>query len=117
MICLPSAPARFKPTSVKGAVGDWANRFDRLWGTARAGHRLVMPKETGSDDADENLFTRHNRWMMQVASQLGTNIHLIALWDGMEGDGCGGTATMVRDARRMELEITYIDAQHLTPTA
>ena len=114
MICLPSAPARFKPASVEGAVGDWVNRFDRLWGTARAGLRLVMPKETHPDDADENQFARHNRWMIHVARRLGTNIHLIALWDGKEGDGCGGTASMVRDARQMGLEITHIDARSLT---
>jgi hypothetical protein len=94
-IILPFPPERFLVKSLIGVPNSrWVERFWKLW-----------------DDCEHNLFTEVmclpetdaayalcNIRVLKLAKDHG-EVHLIALWDGKGGDGPGGTADLVRQAR------------------
>jgi hypothetical protein len=50
--------------------------------------------------ADYSVWERNNRWLLQSPlSPRRASVTLIALWNGERGDGPGGTADMVAEAR------------------
>ncbi|MEC5400102.1 hypothetical protein [Uliginosibacterium sp. H1] len=47
----------------------------------------------GDGDDDSEVFSRCNRWLLRHALRQGAErLHFICLWDGLSGDGDGGTA-------------------------
>lgn len=95
VVVLPFQPDRFIETSVAGAEGgDWPRRFRTLWSETPEAARLVLDLPV-SDEA----YAQCNRRLLDLARARGS-IHLIALWDGKGGDGPGGTADMVAQARK-----------------
>ncbi len=65
--------------------------------------------------ADEHyVFQRCNMWLMEKAfANENADVTLIALWNGVEGDGPGGTADMVALARERGAKVTIIYARKL----
>jgi hypothetical protein len=53
--------------------------------------------------------------MLFLALKISDNaMTLIALWDGAQGDGPGGTSDMVNRARDRGAKIVHLDARRLT---
>jgi len=90
--------------SVEFAGPEWVNRFNALI------INETIPKRILSSDEElpkwlrkkpnYNIWERTNLWMLYRAlSGGGINMSLIALWDGKDGDGAGGTEHMVKEAQ------------------
>lgn len=93
MIVLPFAPGLFEERSVAGLAEDnWVSRFRTLWASTPEDDRVDMNLPRSSE-----AYAHCNTRMIELARAKGT-YHLIALWDGKQGDGPGGTADLVRKA-------------------
>ncbi len=107
---------RYIQESVAPAGGDWTERFDRL--TEKLPVRvLARSKELPSwlaEKKDYNIWQRNNLWMLYNALAVGgENVTLIALWNGQEGDGPGGTGDLVERARQRQARVVILDTKEL----
>jgi hypothetical protein len=94
IIVLPFPPEEFERASVEGVPeSDWVERFRRLWLNTPEADREAM----GLPQNDE-AYALCNTRILDRARALG-RFHLIALWDGKGGDGPGGTADLVKQAK------------------
>jgi hypothetical protein len=93
---------QFIVESVQFAGPDWVDRFDKLFKT--------LPKCILSESIDlpqwlqkkqgYKIWLRNNLWELNSALvNGGINMTLLALWNGKGGDGPGGTADMVKEAK------------------
>jgi hypothetical protein len=90
---LPFSPDLFTKTSVEIVPNDdWTKRFWHLWDFTPETRREIMNLPV-SDDA----YRACNTLLLERARVFG-DVHLIALWDGEEGNGPGGTADLVAQA-------------------
>lgn len=106
VLCLALAPEEFVEQSVDIPGTDWAARFERIAGTADV-RVLADADRAGSDD----VFTRANAWMVDVARAIDPRPHVVVVWNGGRGDGPGGTADMVRQLglQRTDPRVVVID--------
>jgi hypothetical protein len=107
---------QFIEKSVKPAGGTWRERFDLL--AAKLPARVLADTETLPNWLAEkpaySIWQRNNLWMLHNAlAQAGNGVSLIALWDGEQGDGPGGTADLVARARERHAEVTLLDTKTL----
>jgi hypothetical protein len=94
-IILPFEPEIFIETSVAGvASGNWTERFWKLWRDTPENHREVLGLPQNNQ-----AYAACNLRLIEAARARG-RFHLIALWDGKGGDGPGGTAHMVAEAKQ-----------------
>lgn len=104
-------PAAFLEQSVAHAGPAWVRRFHRLVET-----RPVHILEGASPD-DPLIWERANRWMLhQARTRSGGRLTLLALWNGQEGDGPGGTADLVQQARLLGHRTVVLDTNTLFKT-
>jgi hypothetical protein len=86
--------------SVASAGANWVGRFNRQCDSARCRvyqkHSSTLPAWLRSKP-NYSVWERSNAWMLHNALWRGRTT-LIALWDGKEGDGPGGTRHMVDTA-------------------
>ncbi len=85
--------------------------------------RLGTAPKLLADEGDEpggkalpgsTVFERCNQWLMATALAWGADkLRLICLWDGGGGDGPGGTAHMVAQARAAAAPVIWIDTRTL----
>lgn len=102
-IVLPFPPGEFLRRSVATeAPGDWEARFRRLWDTTPDARRHVLTPREGA-----NPYAACNDALLSLAAAQGDPV-VIALWDGQEGDGPGGTADLVAQARARNWPVTVI---------
>jgi hypothetical protein len=94
VVALPFKPEQFIQTSVDIKETDWERRFWDVWNATPAERRHVL----GLDPGDKEAYAICNTRLLDMARQRG-RIHLIALWDGKESGGKGGTADLVSIAR------------------
>ncbi|MBY5883978.1 hypothetical protein HFN46_33265 [Rhizobium leguminosarum] len=95
VIVLPFLPEKFILSSVEltgSDPGGWRRRFRRLWDETPETRREMMDLPQ-----DDRAYGLCNERLITRARAHGP-VHLIALWDGQEGDGHGGTAYMVAHA-------------------
>ena len=95
VVVLPFAPSEFLATSVEGPIfGNWPQRFSRIWDTTSpdARHVLSLPQ---SDSA----YADCNNLLLDLARAHGS-VQLIAVWNGADGDGLGGTGHFVDRVKR-----------------
>lgn len=105
-LALPRDP--YLEASVAPAGGDWVERFDRLAGK-------VPPRVLGdAEERDGDIWQRSNLWMLDDAlAGGGEHVTLIALWNGQEGDGPGGTGDLVERARERRARTVILDTGKL----
>lgn len=101
-------------SSVQHGGPHWVDRFTAL--IRRLETRiLAQTKELPGWLGEKNgysIWQRNNLWTFFNASALGgANMTLIALWDGLGGDGPGGTEEMVRHARANGAKTIIIDTK------
>jgi hypothetical protein len=89
----------FIATSVAPAGERWVQRFLTLVKQLGPENVRVMSENDGRKyEATEDVWSRANLWMVEDAVALAPQRTLLALWDGKDGDGPGGTEHLVRVA-------------------
>ena len=87
----------------------WSVRFRDVLAASEA----VVQSEAIGPAADDNVFDRNNRWVLDeataLASHTSTPAHAVVVWDGAEGDGAGGTAGFVHEARERGIGVDVIN--------
>ena len=108
LVALPDR--EFVAASVRLPGTDWSERYENL---RRRCPTRFQPDELGPPGPDEDVFERNNDWCLTVAGHLAPPARLRALvvWDGVGGDGPGGTADFVERATRLGAEVEVIDPQ------
>jgi hypothetical protein len=96
----------FVAASVAPAGPAWVERFHSLV-EARGPESLAILSEKDGllEGASANVWQRANLWMIEVAVALAPERTLLALWDGMTGDGPGGTEHLLQAASRFGVRI------------
>lgn len=103
-------------SSVAEAGPDWVERFNRLYDK-------VKPKILSDSDRlprwlrakkNYNIWQRSNLWMLHNGLCISQDhLTLIALWNGVRGDGAGGTEDMVERAKDRGATFIHLDAKKL----
>ncbi len=108
---------KYIATSVQAAGPEWVERFNRL--CEHLPKRVLaesreLPRWL-REKPDYGIWQRNNLWTLHnaVAQAGGKNVTLIALWDGEEGDGPGGTKDMVEKARERGAKTIIFDTKQL----
>jgi hypothetical protein len=114
-VLLPFPEAQFVERSVRPSAngGSWAERYDavraRLARPPRVMEDALGPTPPGSDP-----YVRCNRWLLACALAANAEaLRVVVLWDGGGGDGPGGTAHLVAEARRHGARVVWIDTRTL----
>jgi hypothetical protein len=110
---------RYVAASVADAGPGWVARFDAL--LARCPARWLGGSAAEPDQPrwlrpwrGYTVWDRSNLWLLHNALVLcGGRATLLALWDGREGDGPGGTARMVEIARAQGVKVERLPAERL----
>lgn len=97
---------KYIKASVQGAGNNWVIRFNNLYNTLKRrelSDSEVLPRWLRQKGDEYTIWQRCNLWILNNAIALdkkggGSNLTLIALWNGKEGDGAGGTEDMVAQA-------------------
>jgi hypothetical protein len=110
---------QFIEASVRPAGGNWRQRFDHL--AEKLPPRVLAESQELpawlAEKPDYSIWQRNNLWMLHNAlAQGGENVSLIALWDGQQGDGPGGTGDLVARAKERHAETTVLDTKALFGT-
>jgi hypothetical protein len=113
-LALPKS--EFIAESVLPAGGDWRERFDRLFD--RLPRRVLAESQELpgwlAEKTGYGVWQRSNLWMLDNAlAQGGGDVTLIALWNGEQGDGPGGTGDLVERARQRHAETVILDTRTL----
>lgn len=103
----------YREISVGPAGPQWCLRFDEL--LHRLGNDRIevlsgsreLPPWMGPRP-DYGVWQRTNTWLIAESLCLAPARSLIALWDGLRGDGPGGTEDMVRKARQAGIAVAAI---------
>ena len=103
-------------SSVAEAGPEWVERFNRLYDK-------VKPKILSDSERlprwlrvkkNYNIWQRSNLWMLHNALCLSQDhLTLIALWNGVSGDGAGGTEDMVARAKDRGATFIHLDTRKL----
>jgi hypothetical protein len=103
-------------TSVAPAGDNWRSRFNDLFSRNRSEFLQEDIHLPGMFNAKNkfSIWTRSNLWMLHTAIKIAKNdFTLIALWNGEQGDGPGGTKDMVARARARGGAFIHLDAKKL----
>ena len=107
---------QFIAESVQFAGPAWVERFDNLYKNLKVhilSKTMVLPKWL-QKKTSYSIWERNNLWMLHRAlTNGGLHTTLIALWDGQEGDGAGGTQHMVKQARERGAKTVVINLREL----
>lgn len=112
----PFAEPEFIAASVAVGGDDWQRRYLEAKGALAMPPRAA-PEALGpppADRGDDYAYERCNLWLLYTALAYGADkLRLIALWNGGGGDGPGGTAHLVGEARRRGGHVDWIDTRTL----
>ncbi len=103
---LPFARTAFIKASVEICGGDWPRRFEAIERIAQS------VRIADAFPGDPQAFAANNMRMLAGARAVrrpGSAFHLVCIWDGLDGDGPGGTADMVRLAVKSGAVVSRID--------
>jgi hypothetical protein len=122
---LPLAEPDFIEASILPSLNGslWRERFLALRDHPLCLPPRVMPKALGplpraNDGRNGNPFVRCNLWMLYTSLAMGMQrTRFICLWNGVRGDGPGGTDHMLREVKRRTGQVTWIDTRNLPPQA
>lgn len=102
--------------SVADAGPNWVERFNRLLEQKQPeilSDSVELPRWL-RNKKDYSIWERSNLWMLHSALAISNDhLTLIALWNGEEGDGPGGTKDMVQRAKDRGATFIHLDARKL----
>lgn len=108
-IFLALSPEEFEKKSVAFAGSVWVERYHYLMKDLPV--HIMPPNKTGPD---ESVWENANTWMLQTALENGgSNMTLIAVWNGNPGDGKGGTQHMIDIANTNNADVRIIKINSL----
>jgi len=116
-VYLALPPEDFCVASVQDGGPNWVERYNRLI-------KRVEPRELTTRDEklplwlrskkQYSIWQRNNLWMLfNALAENDQGLTLIALWNGQEGDGPGGTRDLVNQARGRGQKTVILDASPL----
>ena len=110
-------PDRFVAASVSSAGPQWVERFRQLRSRV-AEERVLSDAETLptwlQDRQGYSIWQRNNLWELYNAlAATGDDLTLIALWNGQQGDGPGGTADLVDKAGQRGAKTLILDTKQI----
>ncbi len=109
-IYLPFAEPAFLEKSVNFAGASWIDRYRAVKHNQNA-HLSIM---TGQSGDEENSFAQNNLRMLDDALALGSEkLCFIALWNGREGDGPGGTKHMIESVKQRNGQVRILDTNQI----
>ena len=104
-------PDDYCAASVADAGPGWVTRFTALCDGLPI---RLLPEGMPRDALGLSVWERSNLWMLDSAFEwTAGGVAVIALWDGQESDGPGGTADMVARARARGARVRLLDAGRL----
>ncbi len=118
-LALPRAD--YIAASVQDAGEGWVRRFNNLYDTLdkrELSRSNDMPRWLREKDGEYGVWQRSNLWILTNAVALdkkggGSNLTLIALWNGKQGDGAGGTEDMTAQARKRGAQTRILPTEEL----
>jgi len=108
-LALPAA--QFVEHSVAPAGPDWVRRF---YATVHSKPTYVLDAALAASTGGCNMWQQTNLWMLREAVRFGSEkVLLIALWDGEQGDGPGGTGDLIARSTREGVTAIALDTKDL----
>src|SRR4051794_5630945 len=108
---IPLDEPTFLAKSVDFAGDAWHARFTKAKSSAKV---HVMSDNLGSQQTIKDPYERYNLWMLDSATRFAhKKLVFICLWDGQSGDGPGGTAHMMKEAKQKTHEIYWLNTKKL----
>ena len=103
----------FLEKSVNFAGDEWKKRYFRVKDHPNS-ELFILTEELGKGEPGANQFARNNVRMLYNALALGTDrVRFIALWDGQEGDGPGGTKHMIETVKKHLGQVWILDIRQI----
>ncbi len=103
----------FLEKSVNFAGEEWKKQYFRVRDHPKS-ELFTLTEELGAGEPGANQFARNNVRMLYNALALGTDrVRFIALWDGQEGDGPGGTKHMIETVKKHLGQVWILDTQKI----
>jgi class 3 adenylate cyclase/tetratricopeptide (TPR) repeat protein len=114
-VVLPCEREQFVEESVAGAGESWVARFGAV--LKRANEVIVASRERLTLGSVAYDFASELQYGLAAlrAAQYGTDLVPMAVWDGHEGDGPGGTADVVRRWKQRAREVITIRPMETEP--
>lgn len=117
-ILLPFAEADFIRESILPSQGGdkWRERFFSVKARQEQAQlpMRLMPDELGPLPEQVDAFERCNSWLLYSALSCGIDkVRFIALWDGGDGDGPGGTQHLYHEVQRRTGRVTWLNTREL----
>lgn len=110
---IPFDEPRFLSESVTFAGAQWRDRYYAMKANSNT-KLLIMPDELGPTPANVDPFSRNNLWQLYSALAWGDErLRFVCLWDGLGGDGPGGTGHMHSVAQKHTGRVYHIKPQSL----
>jgi hypothetical protein len=108
---IPFGEAEFLARSIDFAEGDWRSRFFAAKSRATL---HVTPDELGPPLAGEDPYERNSLYMLNAAMRLGPEkLDFICLWNGVGGDGPGGTRHLMQEVQNRGGRTHWLDTTEL----
>ena len=106
---LPFDEPKFLEKSVSFAGEEWLQKYFRVKAHPNT-TMTILSEELGDGEAGANPYARNNLRMLYNALTLGADkVRFIALWDGKEGDGPGGTKHMLETVHEHLGQVSILD--------
>ncbi len=103
----------FLERSVNFAGEEWKKMYFRVRDHPKS-ELFTLTEELGPGESGANQFARNNVRMLYNALALGTDrVRFIALWDGQEGDGPGGTKHMIETVKQHLGQVWILDTKQI----
>lgn len=108
-VYLPFEPSVCIKDSVSFAGDAWVERFYQIINEPTVTVHLQIDR-LGPVPKDDNPYERNNRWTLYSTLMYDIScVRLIALWNGLGGDGLGGTADLVQQVRQLGGIVEHLD--------
>ncbi len=112
-VYLPFEVEKFLETSVDFAGDGWRERFFAVTQHQRS-RLFIMPDELGPTPEGGDPYSRVNLWMLFTAQAWGADkTRFICLWNGLAGDGPGGTKHLIDAVRERAGQVYILDTTKL----
>ncbi len=103
----------FLERSVNFAGEEWKKQYFRVRDHPKS-ELFTLTEDLGPGEPGANQFARNNVRMLYNALALGTDrVRFIALWDGLEGDGPGGTKHMIETVKQHLGQVSILDTKQI----